>query len=39
MEHGQHMNSWAMGGMWTWTVIGVAIVVLLGVLLWKQTRK
>lgn len=34
-----HMNGWMGGGMWVWTVIGVLIVVLLIVVISKQSKK
>lgn len=33
------MNGWMGGGMWVWTVIGVLIVVLLIVVISKQSKK
>ena len=33
------MGGWAGGGMWIWAVIGVLVVVLLVVLINKQTKK
>jgi hypothetical protein len=33
------MNGWAGGGMWLWTVIGVAVVVLLVVVIGKLSKK
>lgn len=33
------MNSGMGGGMWFWTVIGVLVVVLLGVLITKVSKK
>ena len=33
------MGGWAGGGMWLWTVIGVAVVVLLVVLISKLSKK
>jgi len=32
-------NGWMGGGMWLWTVIGVAVVVLLVVVIGKMARK
>lgn len=32
-------GGWMGGGMWTWTVIGVLVVVLLFVVVNKQSRK
>ena len=32
-------NGWSGGGMWIWTVIGVLVVVLLVVVINKQSRK
>jgi uncharacterized membrane protein len=33
------MGGWAGGGMWLWTVIGVAVVVLLVVVIGKLSKK
>jgi len=33
------MSAWMGGGMWTWTAIGVLVVVLLVVLINKQSKK
>jgi hypothetical protein len=33
------MGGWAGGGMWIWTVIGVAVVVLLVVVIGKPFKK
>jgi len=33
------MSAWAGGGMWLWTVIGVAVVVLLVVVIGKLSKK
>jgi hypothetical protein len=33
------MGGWAGGGMWIWTVIGVAVVVLLVVVIGKPSKK
>jgi anti-sigma-K factor RskA len=33
------MGDWAGGGMWLWTVIGVAVVVLLVVVIGKLSKK
>jgi hypothetical protein len=32
-------NGWMGGGMWLWTVIGVAVVILLGVVIGKMSKK
>ena len=34
-----HMDGWMGGGMWIWTVIGVLVVVLLIVVISKQSNK
>ncbi len=34
-----HMDGWVGGGMWIWTVIGVLVVVLLIVVISKQSNK
>ena len=34
-----HTDGWMGGGMWIWTVIGVLVVVLLVVVINKQSRK
>ena len=33
------MSGWSGGGMWIWTVIGVAVVVLLVVVIGKMSKK
>ena len=33
------MSGWSGGGMWLWTVIGVAVVVLLAVMIIKLSKK
>lgn len=33
------MNGWMGGGMWIWTVIGVVVVVLLVVVIYKLSQK
>jgi hypothetical protein len=33
------MGGWAGGGMWIWTVIGIAVVVLLAVVISRLSRK
>jgi hypothetical protein len=33
------MSGWAGGGMWIWTVIGVAVIVLLVVVIGKLSKK
>jgi len=33
------MGSWAGGGMWVWTVVGIVVVVLLAVVINKLTKK
>jgi hypothetical protein len=33
------MGGWMGGGMWTWTVIGVLVVVLLVLAITKQSRR
>ena len=33
------MSGWSGGGMWLWTLIGVAVVVLLVVLIGKLSKK
>lgn len=33
------MGGWSGGGMWLWTVIGVAVVVLLVVVIAKMSKK
>jgi anti-sigma-K factor RskA len=33
------MSGWSGGGMWLWTVIGVAVVVLLAVVISKLAKK
>lgn len=33
------MGGWAGGGMWIWTVIGVAVIVLLAVVIGKLSKK
>ena len=33
------MNGWSGGGMWLWTVIGVAVVILLVVVIGKLSKK
>ncbi len=40
MNHSdQWMSGWAGGGMWLWSVIGVLVVVLLGVVIVQQFNK
>ena len=40
MEHANNwMNGWMGGGMWTWTVIGVLMVVLLAVVINRLSRE
>ena len=34
-----HMGGWMGGGMWTWTLIGIVVVVLLVVLISKLSKK
>jgi len=34
-----HMGGWMGGGMWTWTVIGIVVIVLLVVLISKMSKK
>ena len=34
-----HTDGWMGGGMWIWTVIGVAVVVLLVVVIGKLSKK
>jgi hypothetical protein len=34
-----HTNGWMGGGMWLWTVIGIAVVVLLIVVIGKLSKK
>lgn len=34
-----YKNGWMGGGMWLWTVIGVLVVVLLAVVIGKQSKK
>lgn len=34
-----HVNGWMGGGMWTWTVLGVLLVVLLVVAIGKMSNK
>jgi len=36
---GGSMGGWAGGGMWIWTVIGVLVVVLLVMVISKQSKK
>ena len=36
---GGWMGGWSAGGMWLWTVIGVAVVVLLVVVISKLSKK
>ena len=33
------MNEWSGGGMWLWTIIGVAVIVLLVVVVGKLSKK
>jgi len=40
MNHtNEWMSGWMGGGMWLWTVIGVAVVVLLVVVISKMSKK